>query len=554
MVSRRYKVGRNREQADLLPASLEEYVSGTNVVRAIDAYVESLDLTALEFSNTKNNGKDGQPAYPPSMLLKLYLYGYMNRVRSSRRLERETQLNIELMWLLEDFKPSHATIANFRKDNLKGIKAVNKDFVQLCREMKLYGGEEVGIDGTFMHGNASKASIHPQEKLEKEAKKIEQSIENYLAELEKTDLSEKDLPKTEDAELPEKLKRLRERQSRCEERLKQLEASGEKQLSETDKDARLLNKRGQTIAGYNVQIAVDSKNKLLVCNEVVQDGNDTQQLEPMALKAKEILEVDSLVVDADKGYENHQQIKACEEANITPYVPLADKAAPIREQGRFTHNEYTYEAQTDSYECPTGQTLNRQGSQNKNGKIQHKYVSKASTCKECQLKQQCLPEKTKYKQLYRWEHEEVMDRHRARMEKDGREHMKNRSGLAEHPFGIIKIQMGWLHFLMRGLEKVRAEMNLQMLCYNFQRVLKLIGIDSFKNHLKTRNEGRMGLIISILYRNNQQILITLNFLENVYPTSFTASQLDNEKIRVWLLLFSHFPQSRTQPGESFLRR
>jgi len=483
----RYKVGRNREQVDLLPPSLEEYVSPTNVVRAIEAYVESLDLRVLEFSHARNTGNEGQPAYPPSMLLKLYLYGYMNRIRSSRRLERETRINIELMWLLEDLKPSHATIANFRKDNLKGIKAVNKEFVQLCREMNLYGGEEVGIDGTFMHGNASKASIHLQEVLEKEAGRIEQSIEKYLAELEKTDLSEKDLPETEDAELPEKLKRLRERQSRCEARRKQLEASGEKQLSETDKDARLLNKRGQTIAGYNVQIVVDSKHKLLVCNEVVQDNNDTQQLEPMARKAKEILEVARLVVDADKGYENHQQIKACEAANITPYVPLADKAAPIREQGRFTHNEYTYDAQTDSYQCPAGQRLSRQGSQNKNGKIQNKYVSKAGTCKECELKQQCLPEKTQYKQLYRWEHQEVMDRHRTRMEKDGREHMKNRSGLVEHPFGIMKIQMGWLHFLMRGLEKVKAEMNLQMFSYNFQRVLKLVGIDAFKNHLNAQN-------------------------------------------------------------------
>jgi transposase len=487
MTSRRYKVGRNREQVDLLPPSLEEYVSPTNEVRAIEAYVESLDLRVLGFSCAGNLGNEGQPAYPPSMLLKLYLYGYMNRIRSSRRLERETRINIELMWLLEDFKPSHATIANFRKDNLKGIKAVNKDFVQLCREMNLYGGEEVGIDGTFMRGNASKASIHLQEVLEKEAEKIEQSIEKYLAELEKTDLSEKDLPKTEDAQLPEKLKRLRERQSRCETRRKQLETSGEKQLSETDKDARLLNKRGQTIAGYNVQIAVDSKHKLLVCNDVVQDNNDTQQLEPMALKAKEILEVDGLVVDADKGYENHQQIKACEEANITAYVPLADKAAQTRAQGRFIHDEYTYDAQTDSYQCPAGQTLSRQGNQNKNGKIQHKYVSKASSCKECKLKQQCLPEKTRYKQLYRWEHQEVMERHRSRMEKDGREHMKNRSGLAEHPFGIMKIQMGWLHFLMRGLEKVRAEMNLQMFSYNFQRVLKLVGIDAFKNHLNAQN-------------------------------------------------------------------
>jgi transposase len=393
MSLRKYKVGRNRQQTDLLPPSLEEYVSATNVVRAIDAYVDSLDLVELGFSNTKTKSKEGQPAYPPSMLLKLYLYGYMNRVRSSRRLEREAKINVELMWLLEDFKPSHATIANFRKENLKGIKAVNQDFVQMCREMGLYGGEEVGIDGTFMNGNASKASIHTQDKLEKETEKLAQSIENYLAELEKTDQSETDLPETEDSKLPEKLKKLQERQARYKQYLEQLKESDEKQLSETDKDARLLNKRGQTIAGYNVQIAVDLKHKLLVCNEVVQDGNDSQQLEPMAMKAKQTLEVDSLEVDADKGYENHQQIKACEDANITPYVPLTDKAAQTR--GRFTHDKYIYDETTDSYQCPAEQTLSRQGSQNKNDKIQFKYVSKASICKECELKQQCLPKKMK---------------------------------------------------------------------------------------------------------------------------------------------------------------
>lgn len=191
---------------------------------------------------------------------------------------------------------------------------------------------------------------------------------------------------------------------------------------------------------------------------------------------------------------------------MTPYVPLADRTAQTRNQGHFTHEEYTYHAQTDTYQCPAGQTLNRQGSQNKNGKIQHKYVSKASICKKCELKQQSIPEKTQYKQLYRWEHQEVIDRHRARMEKDGPEHMKNRAALVEHPFGIIKIQMGWLHFLMRGLEKVKAEMNLQMLSYNFQRVLKLIGIDAFKNHIKARNEAKKGVISSFFAINHLKYL------------------------------------------------
>ena len=251
---RRYKAGRNRQQLGLLPPSLDEYVSSTNVVRAIEAYVESLDLLKLGFSHTKEKRGEGQPPYPPSMLVKCYLYGYMNRVRSSRRLEREAKVNVELMWLLEDFKPSHATIANFRKENLKAIKAVNQDFVQMCREMGLYGGKEVGIDGTFLHGNASKASIFTQEQLEKEAEKLAKTIEHYLDELEKTDKSEKDLPIQEDPELPEKLAHLKEREPHCEEHLKQLEESEKKPLSKTDTD--LINKDGQILAGYRVQLAI----------------------------------------------------------------------------------------------------------------------------------------------------------------------------------------------------------------------------------------------------------------------------------------------------------
>lgn len=488
MSSRRYKIGVNRQQTTLLPPSLEEYVSETNVVRAIDDYVESLDMTELGFGNTatSNERGDGQPAYPPSMPLKCYLYGYMNRVRSSRRLAREARLNVELMWLLQCFTPSHASIANFRKNNLDAIKAVNRDFVELCKDMKLFGAEEVSVDGTLMHGNASKGSIFAHEQLEKEATKLEQAIDNYLLELEQSDQTEADLPTHEDKELPEKLKRLKARQTRCQERLKKLEESGEKQLSETDVDARLLNKRGQTIAGYNVQIVVDVEHKLIVHNDVVQDNNDTQQLAPMALKAKDILDTDTLAINADKGYENHTHIKTCEEAGITPYVPLANRAAPIRAEGRFTQAEFEYDNATDSYRCPADKMLTRQGTQKKHGQKRGRYASKASGCEQCPLRQQCLPKKTPYRQLYRWEHQDVIDRHRVRMEQAGREHMKRRAATVEHPFGTMKVNMGWQHFLMRGLEKVRTEMNLQMLTYNFQRALNIVGIVAFKNHLKQR--------------------------------------------------------------------
>ena len=500
MTTRRYKIGQDRQQVSLLPPSLDEYVSENSLVRAIDLYVDSLDFAALGFHNTEttNIRGDGQPAYSPNVLMKLYLYGYINRLRTSRLLEREACLNVELMWLLQGLKPSHATIANFRKENLEAIKAVNRDFVKMCRELDLYGGTEVGIDGTFMHGNASKASIYTKDKLDKKAewlaKEIAQ-IEEYFTQLEQNDAQEQDSPptSTEDAALAEKLERLKIRQREYHERQEKLEASGETQLSETDPDARLLTKRGQTLAGYNVQIAVDSKYKLLLHTEVVTDGNDVQQLEPMAFAAKEALDVDSLIVDADSGYDNPEQIKNCVDNDITPYVPTVNREKAAQEKGRFSHSDFSYDAETDTYRCPEEQVLTFQGTQRKKSnkgkkvKTNYRYASQSSVCATCPQRTKCLPEKTGHRQIYRSEYETVMDQHRARMEADGKGHMRTRAALAEHPFGTIKTQMGWQHFLLRGLEKVRAEMNLQMLSYNFKRVFNIIGITAFKNHLNGRN-------------------------------------------------------------------
>jgi len=486
MSERRYKMGADRRQSMLMPPSIEEYVSETNVVRAIDAYVESLDVVRLGFVLSESGGeKGGQPAYPPEMLFKLYLYGYQNKIRSSRCLEREARRNIELMWLLQRLQPSHMTIANFRKNNLQALKNASRDFVRLCHEMDLFGGEEVGVDGSFMRGNASKASIHTKKKLERQQPKIEQEIEKYLAELEQNDQRERDVP-TEDAELAQKIEKLRARQAKNKARLEKITESGETQISETDADARLLKKNDKVVAGYNVQIAVDKKHKLICAHDVVNDGNDSQQLAPMALKAKEALEVETLEVDADGSYVNALQIKECLDNGITPYVPLADKESSVRRAGRFVRSEFIYQPETNCYQCPAGKQLNFVGIQKKGDKRMQKYASKASDCKNCSLNTKCLPKKTKYRQLYRWEHEHIIEQHRQRMEEFGREHMKTRGNLAEHPFGTLKTELGWRHFLMRGLEKVRAEMDLQVLCYNFKRVLNIIGITEFKIQLKQR--------------------------------------------------------------------
>lgn len=485
MSDRRYKSGTPREQGFLLPPSVEDYVSLTNPVRAIDAYVDSLDLAEQGFVNSEGGLSKGQPAYCPSDLLKLYLYGYLNRVRSSRRLEQETYRNLEVIWLLQGLHPCYKTIADFRKNNLSALRSVNKDFVLLCKELELYGGELVGIDGSFFKGNASKGSMQTQGKLKKQLEKIESDIALYLEEIEASD-DKVEVQSLEDAHLQDKLVKLRERQKSCRDKLNDLKASGQTQLSATDPDARLLRKRGQTTAGYNVQYAVDDKHKLLVVCDVVNDGNDTGQLFPVSQRAKEALITENLEVAADSGYYNQAQLKDCQEAGITPYVAIPDKSGPVRKTGRFERKDFRFDKKLDVYKCPAGEHLERQSHLVRSGKVMNKYVSKSGLCRACRLKGRCLPKKTPYRQIYRYEHEEVVEAHQKRMDQHGQEYMKKRASLAEHPFGTLKLWLGWTHFLMRGLEKVRGEMDLLMLSYNFKRVLNIIGIGAFREYCLQR--------------------------------------------------------------------
>jgi transposase len=481
MTRRRYKTGIDRQQGFLLPASVEEYVSEENPVRAIDAYIESLDLGSLGFTNTRGELTAGQPSFPPQALLKLYLYGYLHRVRSSRQLEQECQRNLEVIWLMQGLRPVYKTIANFRKDNLKGIQAVNRDFVQLCKDLDLFGRELVAIDGSFFRGNVGKKSIYTEDHLKKTLKKIEQHIDGYLHEMEEADAAEAEQESAEKGQLQEKLAQLKERQQAYQERLQKLQASGEKQLAEVDEDARLLSKKGSgMIAGYNVQTVVDEKHKLIVTAEVTQEANDQRQLEPMALEAKAVLEVEELKAATDGGYFNAVQIKNCLDAKITPYVPEPDKTAQVRQQGRFGREAFSYQPDNDTFLCPAGKVLKYKTTHLKGEKKMRKYASQAKVCAQCPLKDQCLPPKTPYRQLARWEHEAVIESHRERMHQEGREMMATRACLAEHPFGTLKRWCGSSHFLLRGLAKVRAEMNLLMFAYNFKRVLHILGQEGFR--------------------------------------------------------------------------
>lgn len=429
----------------------------------------------------------GQPAYEPKIHLKLYLYGYLNRTRSSRRLEAECYRNLEVIWLVQGQRPSYKTIADFRKDNLEALKAVNRDFVGVCQELELFGAELVGIDGSFMRGNVSKENIFTAERLKRSLGYIDADIRKYLEELEHTDQQEEG-GAASDPQLAEKLEKLRARKQHRTEQLKQLEESGETQIAEVDEDARLLNKRGGTVAGYNVQIAVDSKNKLLVTGEVVQDGNDEQQLAPMSQAAKAVLGVEKLETTEDLGYFNAVQIKECIEKGITPYVPEPDKQAQTRQAGRFVRNDFTYDAEANLYRCPNGQELHYSTTHQKGGKWILFYRSSAPVCAQCPLRSQCLPKKNPYRRVTRWEHEAVIEKHRERMAEKGAEMLRQRASICEHPFGTLKLWCGWTHFLLRGLKKVRAEFSLLMLAYNFKRVLSLQDLAAFRAYCLGRGQ------------------------------------------------------------------
>ena len=495
MTNRTFKTGVSRYQPSLLPPRLEDYVAGDNPVRVIEAFVEALDLWKLGFRHAGSSGGAGQPPYDPGDLLKLYLYGYLNRIRSSRSLEREAGRNLELIWLMKHLVPGYRTIAKFRQENWKALKALNREFVLMLRELGLVGGEVVAIDGAFFDGNASKASIKTQRKLAKRLTEIEQEIEAYGAALEANDGAEAERPPAGrdgggdgGGDVAQKVAALMAKRASLQTDLARLEESGQTQLSRTDADARLLSKNGQVVAGYNVQIAVDDKHKLIAASEVVNDGNDTGQLYEVAEAAKEALGVETLKAVADTGYYNGATLKECEEGGIVAYVAPPKRTGGLEEQGRFTHEAFGYDAEADVYRCPAGEALRPMNGvkTSSSGRQDIRYVSLKSVCKACHLRERCLGPKSDKRTIYRWQHEEVIDRHRERMKEAGTL-MRQRACLVEHPFGTLKCRAGYRHFLVRGFDKVRGEWSLMALCYNFSRVLSILGLDSLMAYLANRH-------------------------------------------------------------------
>ena len=447
MMIRTYKTGISREQASLLPPCVDDYVGRNNMVRAIDCYVDTLDLTKLGFVLAGSDGGPGQPPYHPGDLLKLYLYGYLQRIRSSRALEREAARNLEVIWLIGGLMPRYRTIAGFRKDNWAALKAVNREFVLLARKLDLIGGEVVAIDGAFFDGNASKGSIKTRRKIEAHLAALDEEIEAYGAAVEANDATEAvqaaERRDGEGEDIAQKMAALLAKRGRVQADLARRDESGDTQLSRTDPDARILSKRGQVVAGYNVQIAVDDKYKLIVASEVVNDGNDTGQLYPMAKAAKEELGVATLTALADTGYYNGRALKACEEDAIVAYVPQAKRTARLEAQERISHEAFVYDREADVYRCPADQVLrpDRWPARSIPAAAHQRSGMSAKRKADCDACTRCARAVSRPRRQRapspRWEHEDVApERASPERMKDARTQMRRRAELAEHPFGI----------------------------------------------------------------------------------------------------------------------
>jgi transposase len=468
----RFIEGQDRQQVTLLPECLEDFIAADNPVRVVDAFVGELSLASLGFEGTRP-AQTGRPSYHPAVLLKIYIYGYLNRVQSSRRLERECQRNVELMWLTGRLAPDFKTIADFRRDNGKGIRNVCRRFVMLCRELKLFSQALVAIDGSKFKAVNSRDRNHTAGKIDKRQQQVEESIQRYLDALETADRTQPAELEAKTTRLQDKIAHLRQQMRELDDTKELLKAQPDGQLSLSDSDARSMSTtaKGSGIVGYNVQAAVDAKHHLIVAYEVTNVGNDRGQLHPMAQAAREAMGKARLEAVADRGYFSGPQIKACADSGVTVTLPKP-KTSNAKAEGRFDKSDFIYIARDDEYQCPAGQrAIYRFTGEERNGLQVRRYWS--SACPQCPMKAQCTP--SPYRRISRWEHEEVLEAVQRRLDKDP-DAMIVRRRTVEHVFGTLKHWMGATHFLTRTLVNVGTEMSLHVLAYNFKRVLSILGI------------------------------------------------------------------------------
>jgi transposase len=532
-----YLQGLTRQQQLLFPDRLDDYVEADNAVRAIDSYVDMLDVDALGFktrySDKHNNGR---PAFCPKLMLKLYLYGYINKVRSSRSLAKEAHRNIELIWLLQDLKPTYKTIANFRKNNAHALKNTFKEFVLLCQNINLIEGKLVALDGAFLRANASKNQLIAKSTLKKRLVHVTQSIEDYLTLLNTADQQQETPIEPLDINLG--VQALKNRKQKLEADLNTLERLGKNQHNKTDPDASLMSKRAHHLIAYNCQIVVDDKEKLIVATAVSNKGNDMQELHHMASQAKTTLGVETLDVVADKGYYSAQEIKKCVDDGI---ISPIDTQRQQKHTGRYGKDDFVYNKEDDEYICPNNKKLTKKTTPRvSKGKVEFIYKSSAKDCKACPLRTQCLSDKTPRRSIQRWEHEAFIQAYRQNMQTaSSKAIIKRRGAIVEHPFGTIKRTLGWDHYLVRGKEKVSGENALIMFCYNFKRVLNILGITLFKKVLLAIKAGDIEAIAqeiarylsfctqySIIYARNIYLRIKQGHFYRIAFRSYTIQKIE----------------------------
>lgn len=474
---KRFIVGDDREQGLLFPDRLADFVHEDNPVRAVDAFVDALDLFELGFTDAAITGR---PGYHPSVLLKIYVYGYLNRIQSSRRLELEAGRNVELMWLLGRLAPDFKTIADFRRDNSKAIRNVCSQFVMLCRQVGLLDGNVVAIDGSKFKAVNNRDQNFTPAKLQRRMEDIEANIERYLSKLDDADRNEPSLPAAKVERLQERIVKLKEQMVELKAIKAEVQQAPDAQISLTDPDARSMRHRGGGMVGYNVQTAVDTEHHLIVAHEVTSSGSDRGQLVKMSNQACAVLETEEITIVADRGYYSGEQLLECANNGIITYIPRPLTSSGTK-RGFFIKQDFTYDNKNDVYICPAGQHLAKGAHRSDRQSSEISIYRNLTACANCHLKPRCTTQKLR--RIRRWEHEGVLDDIERRLQEKP-DAMTIRRATVEHPFGTLKAWMGYTHFLTKSREKVAAEMSLHVLAYNFKRVLNIIGMGALMTALK----------------------------------------------------------------------
>ncbi len=475
---KRFIEGENRLQSTLFPESLEEYIAADNAIRVVDAFVEKLDLKQLGFDRAEPSAT-GRPGYQPATMLKIYVYGYLNRIHSSRRLERESHRNVELIWLTGRLMPDFKTIADFRKDNRQAIRRVCMEFVGVCRELQLFSATLVAIDGSKFKAVNSRDKNFTRKSMKLRLKKTQANIDRYLAKLDAVDREEPEIREVTAEELQQKIASMEAKMEELKVHEAEVEAHPDNQVSLTDPDARSMMKAGGgSQVGYNVQTAVDEKHHMIVAHEVTNATTDRNQLSSIAGQAKGALKAETLTVIADPGYYKGEEIVECQDNGIKALVPKVDTSGR-KTKGRYSKADFRYDAEKNEYICPAGQRLTYRFDSIEHGKTLWVYMRYG--CSSCPLQAKCTSSNAK--RIKRWEKEHLLEAAAAELKKQP-EAMRQRKRLVEHPYGTIKHWMGSTHFLMKRLPNVQAEMSLHVLAYNLRRAINILGVPKIIEQLQ----------------------------------------------------------------------